>query len=86
MRIALDLQGCQSASRLRGIGRYSMALAKAIVRNAGDHEIWIVLNELFPDTIEEIRHAFSDLLPQDRIAVFSVPMLTPYQSEDDWRT
>ena len=86
MRIALDLQGCQSASRLRGIGRYSMALAKAIVRNAGDHEIWIVLNELFPDTIEEIRHAFSDLIPQDRIAVFSVPMLTPYQGEDDWRT
>ena len=86
MRIALDLQGCQSASRLRGIGRYSMALAKAIVRNAGDHEVWIVLNELFPDTIEEIRHAFSDLLPQERIAVFSVPMLTPYQGETDWRT
>lgn len=86
MRIALDLQGCQSASRLRGIGRYSMALAKAIVRNAGDHEIWIVLNELFPDTIEEIRQAFVGLLPQDRIAVFSVPMLTPYQGEDDWRT
>ena len=86
MRIALDLQGCQSASRLRGIGRYSMALAKAIVRNAGDHEIWIVLNELFPDSIEDVRHAFSDLLPQDRIAVFSVPMLTPYQGETDWRT
>jgi len=86
MRIVLDLQGCQSASRLRGIGRYSMALAKAIVRNAGDHEVWIVLNELFPDTIEEIRQTFSGLLPQDRIAVFSVPMLTPYQGEHDWRT
>lgn len=86
MRIALDLQGCQSASRLRGIGRYSMALAKAIVRNAGEHEVWIVLNGLFPDTIEDVRHAFCDLLPQERIAVFSVPMLTPYQGENDWRT
>lgn len=86
MRIVLDLQGCQSASRLRGIGRYSMALAKAIVRNAGDHEIWIVLNELFADTIEEIRSEFVDLLPQERIAVFSVPMLTPFQGEHDWKT
>ena len=34
MRIILDLQACQSPSRLRGIGRYSMALAKALIRRA----------------------------------------------------
>lgn len=86
MRIVLDLQGCQSVSRLRGIGRYSMALAKAIARNAGDHEIWVVLNELFAESIEEIRYTLSTLIPQDRIAVFSAPMLTPFQGEQDWRT
>ena len=29
MRIVLDLQACQSPSRLRGIGRYSLELAMA---------------------------------------------------------
>ena len=85
MRIVLDLQGCQSVSRLRGIGRYSLALAKAIVRNAGDHEVWIVLSDLFPDTIEEIRASFEGLLPPERIATFTVPRLTPYQGAQDWR-
>lgn len=86
MRIVLDLQGCQSVSRLRGIGRYSMALARAIVRNAGEHEVWIVLSDLFPDTIEGIRHAFSDLLPAERIAVFSLPSLMLFRDVDDWLT
>ncbi|MFK4444476.1 glycosyltransferase involved in cell wall biosynthesis [Caballeronia udeis] len=85
MRIVLDLQGCQSVSRLRGIGRYSLALAKAIVRNAGDHEVWIVLSDLFPDTIEDIRASFEGLLPSERIATFSLPKLTPYQGAHDWR-
>jgi glycosyltransferase involved in cell wall biosynthesis len=86
MRIVLDLQGCQSVSRLRGIGRYSLALAKAIVRNAGEHEVWIVLSDLFPDSIEGIRASFEGLLPSERIATFSIPRLTPYQGVHDWRT
>ena len=86
MRIVLDLQGCQSVSRLRGIGRYSLALAKSIARNADRHEVWIVLNNLFPDAIDEIRHEFDGLLPAGRIAVFSLPAIRLYQGSDDWRT
>jgi len=85
MRIVLDLQGCQSVSRLRGIGRYSLALAKAIVRNAGSHEIWIVLNDLFPGSIEGIRATFEGLLPDERIVVFSLPRFSLYQGDSDWR-
>jgi glycosyltransferase involved in cell wall biosynthesis len=85
MRIVLDLQGCQSVSRLRGIGRYSIALAKAIVRNAGEHQVWIVLSDLFPGTIETIRASFEGLLPAERIVTFSLPPLTPYQGTRDWR-
>jgi glycosyltransferase involved in cell wall biosynthesis len=73
MRIVLDLQACQSESRFRGIGRYSMDLAKGMTRNAGDHEIWLVLNNLFPETIKPIRDAFSRLIPQEHIVVFAVP-------------
>jgi glycosyltransferase involved in cell wall biosynthesis len=86
MRIVLDLQGCQSVSRLRGIGRYSLALAKAIVRNAGPHEVWIVLNDLFPDTVEDIRASFEGLLPDERVVIFSVPRFSLYQGANDWRS
>ena len=55
MRIVFDLQGAQTESRFRRIGRYTRSLAKAIVRNLGDHEVIIALSGLFPDTIESIR-------------------------------
>lgn len=74
MRIVIDLQGAQTESRFRGIGRYSQSLALAIVRNAGEHEVWLVLNAAFPESILDIRHAFKGLIPQERIRVFEVPL------------
>jgi glycosyltransferase involved in cell wall biosynthesis len=85
MRIVLDLQGCQSVSRFRGIGRYSLALANAIVRNANGHEVWIVLNDLFPDTVDGIRQSFAHVLPPERIVIFSLPLITRFQNARDWR-
>lgn len=71
MRIVLDLQGCQSpGSRIRGIGRYSMALAQAIARKPRGHEVWIGLNGAFPETVEAIRGAFDHSVPQERIVVW----------------
>lgn len=72
MRIVIDLQSCQSEDRFRGIGRYSMALAKAMARQAGNHEIWLVLSDRFPDTVPAIRHEFDGLVPRERIVVFAV--------------
>jgi glycosyltransferase involved in cell wall biosynthesis len=73
MRIVIDLQGAQTESRFRGIGRYSLSLTKAIVRNAGEHEIWIALNGLFSESVLALRDEFRDLLPQERIRVFHLP-------------
>lgn len=70
MRIVIDLQGAQTESRYRGIGRYSLSLAKAIAKNRGEHEVLIVLSALFPDTIEPIRTSFDALLPQENIRVW----------------
>lgn len=70
MRIVIDLQGAQTESRFRGIGRYSLSIAKAIARNRGEHEVIIALSGLFPDTIEDIRIAFDDILPQENIKVW----------------
>lgn len=71
MRIVIDLQGAQTGSRFRGIGRYTMALALAMVKNCGEHEIVLALNGLFPETIDSIRDAFYGLLPDENIKVWS---------------
>ena len=73
MRIVIDMQGAQTESRFRGIGRYSMSFAQAVVRNRGEHEIFLALSGLFPDTIEPIRAAFDSLLPQENIRVWHAP-------------
>ncbi len=48
MRIVIDLQGAQSASSQRGIGRYSIALAEAIARNKGQHDVYCSTKRRLP--------------------------------------
>ena len=74
MRLVIDLQGAQTASRLRGIGRYSLALALAVARHAGEHEIHLALNGRFPGAALEIREAFRNLVPPARIHSFNPPI------------
>jgi glycosyltransferase involved in cell wall biosynthesis len=73
MRIVIDMQGAQTESRFRGIGRYTLSFAQAVIRNRGEHEIILVLSGLFPDTIEPIRATFEGLLSQDNIRVWYAP-------------
>ena len=70
MRIVIDLQGAQTVSRFRGIGRYTLALTQAVVRHRGQHEVFLLLNGLFPETIQPIRDAFQDLLPTANIHIW----------------
>jgi glycosyltransferase involved in cell wall biosynthesis len=87
MRIVIDMQGAQSTgSRNRGIGRYTLSLTQAIVRNRGEHEVFLALNGLFTDTIEPIRAAFDGLLPQEHIRVWVSPEpVCHISNENDWR-
>lgn len=73
MRLVIDLQGAQTGSRWRGIGRYTLALALTIAKNSSEHEIIIVLNDAFPETVLPLRRAFEALLPTDNIRVWSAP-------------
>lgn len=74
MRLIIDMQGAQSDSRFRGIGRYTLSLAQALVRRAApDHEVFLAVNAQMPEAVWDIRKAFADLLPPDRIRVFDVP-------------
>lgn len=87
MRLVIDLQGAQSTgSRNRGIGRYSRALAEAMARHAGDHEVWIAVNRAFPDTIDALRAAFDTLIPQSQFVVWESPApVSMKDSANSWR-
>jgi len=89
MKLVLDLQGAQSESRFRGIGRYSMALARAIAIEAQArdraHEVILALNARLPD-IEAIRTDFAQTAPQSRVAVFDIPGPTAeHDAGNAWR-
>jgi glycosyltransferase involved in cell wall biosynthesis len=82
MRIVIDMQGAQSIGSCdRGIGRYTLAITQAMIRNRGEHDIVLALNGLFPDTIEPIRKAFDALLPQENIRVWNVVAPVAYMDK-----
>ncbi|MBU9256702.1 glycosyltransferase [Burkholderia multivorans] len=87
MRIVIDMQGAQSTgSRNRGIGRYTQAIAKALVRNQCEHEVFLALSGLFPETIEGIRETFSRLLPLENIRVWhAAAPVAHVERSNDWR-
>ncbi|QOY62387.1 glycosyltransferase [Lysobacter sp. H21R4] len=86
MRILIDLQGAQTESRFRGIGRYSMSLAQSMAKEAGDHEVWVCLNSMMPESIEAVRQGFEGLIPPSRIVTFDslVPVSWP-DPNNAWR-
>ena len=86
MRIVLDLQACQASSKHRGIGRYSIALAQAMARNAGRHELLIALSSQFPDAIAPLRADFDGLVGPGQFRVFDLPgPLAEYDARNAWR-
>jgi glycosyltransferase involved in cell wall biosynthesis len=86
MRILIDLQGAQTESRFRGIGRYSLSISQAIARNAGDHEVWLAMSAAFPDSLDDLRAAFDGLVPPERIRVFDVPRpVAEHETTNRWR-
>jgi glycosyltransferase involved in cell wall biosynthesis len=86
MRIVIDMQGAQTESRFRGIGRYTMSFAKALVLNGPQHEILLLCNGLFPQSIESIRGEFYGILPKENIHTWFSPFPINASSDaNDWR-
>lgn len=73
MRIIIDLQGAQTQSRFRGIGRYTISLVKAMISNTSN-EILLVLNGHFPESVLDIRNTFKDLIDDEKIYIWYGPM------------
>lgn len=86
MRIVIDMQGAQNDSRFRGIGRYTLALTKGILRNNTSHEIILALNGAFPDSIPQLRSEFDGLIPQGNIRIWtSVKDTSHCNKKNNWR-
>jgi glycosyltransferase involved in cell wall biosynthesis len=81
------MQGAQSESRFRGIGRYTMSFTKALIKNKGQHEVHIVLNGLLADSIPNILEEFQNLLPSDNIHTWIAPsiLVSPHDTEKSYR-
>ena len=88
MKIIIDLQACQSDSRSRGIGRYSLSLAQNMVKQLTlrSHDVWIVLNDNFPDTIIPLSSIFQESIAADKIVILRLPSeVSGVLIENSWR-
>ena len=86
MRIVVDLQGAQTESRFRGIGRYCLSFTRALLKNRGDHEVIVALSGMFPDQAEAIEADLSSLVPRENIVTWHVAGPTRVIDEgNSWR-
>lgn len=86
MKLVIDLQGAQTESRLRGIGRQVRTLAKSMIAQASAHDAMIVLNSGLPDGLDDLQREFGDILPRENIKIFDIPAdVFERDSQNLWR-
>ena len=86
MRIVIDMQGVQTGSANRGIGRYTKGLVKSLLLNHREHEIILAFGDFEGKGIGAAGSYFSDLLPPDNIVVWRGVGPTAWSSsENRWR-
>ena len=73
MKIAIDVQGLQTGSRFRGVGRYILGLVRGMIRNKTGHDIILTGNAALQESADEIRSIFGNILPKDNINCGTVP-------------
>lgn len=74
MRIALNLQACQTSSRLRGIGRYAFELTDALVARAPSSLDYVIsLDGTYPDEAAALEAAWAGRVAPAQFARFHYP-------------
>lgn len=86
MRLLIDMQAAQGYSRLRGIGRYTIDIVRALIAVRGEHTILLLLNADWPVEAEEIRSEFGPVIGFENVfcwypgAAFSIK-----NEKDSWK-
>ena len=70
MRIVIDMQGLQGGSRSRGIGRYTGSFIGSFIKQSVGHEIYLLVNMLFPDSSKSIEEEYKAFLPKHHFVPF----------------
>jgi glycosyltransferase involved in cell wall biosynthesis len=70
MRLVIDMQGAQTASRDRGIGRYTLSLVRRLIQIAEHHEVILFINAALREGADALIAEFRQQLPRDHIVVF----------------
>ena len=73
MRIIIDLQGAQTESRYRGIGRYTLALTQALLSANRNHEVIVLLNGLLLDEHDPLLSLLEQWLLPSYIKIWYAP-------------
>jgi glycosyltransferase involved in cell wall biosynthesis len=71
----LDLQCCQTAAARRGMGRFSMSLARKVVQLGREHSFSVLLNARYPKGAGSVIEQLSDLLEPGAFVLFDYPSL-----------
>lgn len=75
MKLLADLFACQTSSRFRGIGRYTLALTREMARLRGEHEFVAMYDYLYEDSLESLRQEFIHFLPSGSFLPYFHPPL-----------
>src|SRR5262249_16420918 len=74
MRIAVDLQACQTDSRDRGIGRYAISLVGAMSKALeDDDELIICIDTADTERMRDVRNTLRKRGIRRRVAVYGYP-------------
>jgi hypothetical protein len=63
MKLLVDLLPCQTDSRFRGIGRYTLSLVREMTKVKGSNELYALADLSLSKGFEELRQEFIRLLP-----------------------
>lgn len=79
MKLAIDLQACQTDSRERGIGRYSMSLSAHLAQQARDgDELILLLDSVAPERLRDLRRRLRHCGVRAGTAAFGYPNLANF--------
>jgi glycosyltransferase involved in cell wall biosynthesis/ADP-heptose:LPS heptosyltransferase len=62
MHLVVDMQGAQTGSRFRGIGRLTNALVKAILRNRGTNRVTLAFSALLTHNLDALLEEYRELV------------------------
>ena len=86
MRIVIDMQGAQTDSRFRGIGRYTISMTQALLSQQTEHEIFLAFNGLMPESIASVRQTIGSQIKDEHILIWhAYGPLSDADGRNTWR-